>query len=475
VRVLLVNINRIKPAIAPIGLDYLADSLVAHGHQTALLDLCFSEDVESDIEAGVRGFDPQVVGISIRNTDDCYLASRTFFLPEARSIVEAVRRSTGAPVVLGGVGFSVAPAAIVAFCDADFGIVGEGESALVRLLSALSDGLHLAGVPNLVYREGKTVVRNSGEALALGDLPPRRRALVDNARYFRSGGQAGFETKRGCAMSCTYCVDPVCKGRRVRTMPPANVISELKALLAQGVDCFHTCDSEFNIPYEHARDVCNAMIESGLSEKIRWYAYCAPAPFDGELASLLKRAGCAGVDFGADSGCDDILSRLGRNFTTADLARTAAACHRHGIPFMYDLLLGGPGETRETVRATLDLVKSLDVDCVGLSIGVRVYPGTPLAELVASEGDMAGNPSLCGAKSDNPDFLKPVFYLAPEVGPDLPDYVRNLVSGDARFFLPADTSGNSNYNYNENTVLVNAIERGARGAYWEILRRMQTC
>lgn len=473
-RVLLVNSNRMKPAIAPIGLDYLSDSLEAHGHEARLLDLCFSEDVERDIRTAIRDGEPDVVGITIRNTDDCYFASQAFFLHEIKNIVELVRHSTEAPVVLGGAGFSVAPSAALAFCGADYGIAGEGELALVRLLSALEHKSAPMQVPNLVFWKGTAVVQNPGEPVDLARLPARRRLLADNSRYFHSGGQAGFETKRGCPMRCIYCADPVCKGRPARLMLPASVVAELRALLAQGIDHFHTCDSEFNIPFEHARDVCHALVESGLARKMRWYTYCAPAPFDDEFASLLKHAGCAGIDFGVDSGCDDMLGRLGRHFTTADLAQTAAACRRHAIPFMFDLLLGGPGETKETVRTTVDLMRRLQVDCVGLSIGLRVYAGTPVAEFLRSEGDMARNPNLYGAKSDNPDFLKPVFYISPGVGSMLPHYARELVAGDPRFFLPADTTENSNYNYNQNTALVNAIERGARGAYWDILRRMQT-
>jgi len=75
------------------------------------------------------------------------------------------------------------------------------------------------------------------------------------------------------------------------------------------------------------------------------------------------------------------------------------------------------------------------------------------------------------SKSGNPDFLKPVFYIAPGARPTLPHYVRELVSGDTRYFLPADGAENSNYNHNENTSLVSAIERSA---YRDILRRTQT-
>jgi len=476
-RILLVNSNKMKPAIAPIGLDYLADSLEAAGHELRLLDLCFAADVPAAVTAGMAALDPQLIGVTLRNTDDCYFSGQAFFLPEIRVLIEALRRHSDAPIVLGGVGFSVAPVAALEYCGADLGIAGDGELAFVALAQAIERGTALAQVPNLIYRvqgAGGGIRRNAPVRFELDQLPERRRSFVDNARYFREGGQAGFETKRGCPMACVYCADPVSKGAALRLRAPARVADELRRLLGQGIDHFHTCDSEFNLPRDHIVEVCRAMIGAGLGERLRWYAYCAPTPFDDEVADLCRRAGCAGIDFGADSGCDDILQRLGRHFTTADVARTAASCRRHGIPFMLDLLLGGPGETPATLRETLDFVRRLEPDCVGLSLGVRIYEGTPLAATVRAAGDPATNPALHAARGENPSFLRPVFYIAPDLGADLIGHVRSLVAGDPRFFLPDDPQDNVNYNYNDNTSLVQAIVSGARGAFWDILRRRRS-
>lgn len=469
-RVLLVNTNRMKPAVAPIGLDYLADSVLAAGHEARLLDLCFSEDVAADIAASVREFAPDVVGVSVRNTDDCYFSGGAFFLPDVREMLDTIRSMIDAPVVMGGVGFSVVPEPVMEFCGADYGIAGEGEEAFPRFLDALQRGAGFEAVPNLLYRDRGAIRRNLSVSVDLDSLPPRTRSFADGPRYFREGGQAGIETKRGCDMNCIYCADPVSKGRRVRLRSPKLVVDEIRALLAQGIDHLHTCDCEFNIPGEHARDICREIIAAGLGEKVRWYAYCSITPFDSEMADLMKRAGCAGVDFGADSGSDAILRRLGRHFASQDLVRTAEHLHRHGIPFMYDLLLGGPGETRETVRETIDLVRRIDADCVGVAMGVRIYEGTAMADFVRAQGDIASNPSIYKAKENNPYFLKPVFYISPALGDGIVGYLHELVGGDRRFFLPSNEEVESNYNYNENTVLVRAIEAGARGAYWDILR-----
>jgi radical SAM superfamily enzyme YgiQ (UPF0313 family) len=472
-RILLVNTNRMKPAIAPVGLDYLADSLWFAGHTPRLLDLCFAEDVARAVHSAVNDFRPEAIGVTIRNTDDCYLSGQRFFLDEIADIIRLLRQASPAPLVLGGVGFSLAPAAVLEYCGGDFGIAGDGERALGQLLQGLGNGADFQRIPNLLYRESGVLRRNPGEAIDLATLPPRKRALVENATYFRAGGQAGFETKRGCPMACVYCADPVTKGATTRLLPPAAVAAELATLLAQGIDHFHTCDSEFNLPRPHAVDVCQAILAAGLAERIRWYAYCTPTPFDEEMAGLFKRAGCAGINFGADSGSADMLRRLGRHFTPDDLLQTARLCRRHSIPIMVDLLLGGPGETPETVRQSIELMRRAKPDCVGLSLGMRVYPGTAMARRVQSEGDPAAHPGLHGVKQGNPHLLQPLFYVAPALGGGLGDLVREQVAGDERFFLAEDAPDHANYNYNDNTPLVQAIAQGARGAYWDILRKMR--
>ena len=471
-KVLLVNTNRMKPAIAPIGLDYLADSVAYAGHDVRLLDLCFSDNIALDIRNGVSEFPPDVIGVTVRNTDDCYFSGGAFFLPEINDVVALLRSTSDAPIVMGGVGFSVMPGEVMEFCGADYGIAGEGEEAFVRLLSAMGGSADLGNVPNLFYREGNTIRRNPTAITRLDDLPGRPRTFVDNKCYFAEGGQAGFESKRGCNMECVYCADPVSKGRHVRLRSPKLVVEELTTLLSQGIDHFHTCDCEFNIPGRHAKDVCTAIVDAGIGDKIRWYAYCSVTPFDSEMADLFKRAGCAGVDFGADSGSDLMLRRLGRHFKSEDLAKTAKICHQHGIPFMYDLLVGGPGETRDTVRETVDLMQRIDADRVGVAMGVRVYQGTEMAEYVRSECDTVSNPNLYGATEDNASFVKPVFYISPHLGEGIVSFLHELVGDDKRFFLPSNEEADSNYNYNENTVLVRAIKGGARGAYWDILRRL---
>jgi len=471
-QVLLVNPNRLRPAVAPLGLDYIAENLRAKGVGVDLLDLCFEPDPEAAIAKSLDGPEPLLVGVTVRNTDDCYLASRNDFLPGFAHMVAVIRRHSSAPVVLGGSGFSVSPASILVALEADYGVVGDGEVPLPMLASALAGQGELARVPGLVWRGNGAIRINSAWSGPLDSLPRRERRLLDNERYFAEGGQAGIETKRGCDRTCIYCADPLGKGRQVRTRTPAQAREEFELLLARGIDHFHLCDSEFNVPPDHALAVCEELARRGTGERARWYTYASPAPFTRELAQAMRRAGCVGINFGVDSGDDGMLAELGRDFRECDLWEIAKSCREAGLVFMFDLLLGGPGETRESVAHTIELMKRISPARVGVSLGVRIYAGTALSTRVEREGPMPENANLRGRLHDNSGLMAPVFYLSSQLGDQPEEYVANLVGGDRRFFFPTTEAGTESYNYSQNERLVEAVKKGYRGAYWDILRRL---
>ncbi len=471
----LLNANEMRPPVGPLALDYLAQALEEAGCAVRLLDLTWEPDPQAAVAAHFRDWQPTLVALTQRNSDDCYLAGGYSCLPHARNIVDLVRCHTDAPLVVGGCGYSIFPRAMLQILGADYGVRGEGEAVLPRLTQTLARAEDPWDLPGLVYSERGETRANPLITLDLSRQDAARRSWVDNARYWREGGQGGFETKRGCPGACVYCADPVAKGRQIRLRRPQAVAREVACLVAQGVEHLHTCDAEFNLPRDHALAVCAALVEASLGEQVRWWAYCTPEGFDRELARQMRRAGCVGIDFGADHGCEAQLARLGRGHRVADLERTAMACHAEGIVFMYDLLLGAPGETHEGVAETVALMRRLQPHRVGLSLGVRLYPGTPLGEQMRGvlhwRDAGAGGRGLLGAVEDNDSLLQPVFYLDPAV-PDLAEYVHQLAGDDARFLCPDPAAEMTDYNYRENPGLVAAIAQGYRGAYWDILRRV---
>jgi len=533
-RIALVNTNRIKPPIAPIAIDYLAEALHTAGHGLTVLDLCFAEDINAVITDFFSAKDFGLVGFTLRNTDDCAFTSRQSFLEEFTGIVHKAREYSEAPFVIGGVGYSIQPEYITELCGADFGIFGEGEATLVELADKLSSKPAIkpsdrlserlarrsnewSKIRGLLWRREGSVIRNGVNARrkdANLSLPKMTRCFIDNRRYYREGGQAGIEMKRGCPKRCIYCPEPLIKGRKVNLRPPDDIVFELEQLIKQDITHIHTCDSEFNIPLSHAESVCRRIIDQGLGSKLQLYAYCSPTPFTRELARLMKQAGFAGINFGVDSGDPDMLKRICRDYTPEDILSTSRYCREEGIAVMLDLLFGAPGESETSIARTIELMKRTGASGFGVSAGVRVYRDTELERQLVRSGFLSDrifedlqkagplDASLNATEQTNvfrtdkttPDSNRqppnsvnldlderglfggktpsdPLFFIEPGVASSVFDILSRCIAGDERFFFFDPSRPAQNYNYNANQRLVEAIQKGFRGAYWDILRR----
>lgn len=475
----LINANLMRPAIAPIGLDYVAGAARAAGIETRIVDLCLEGDPDGALRSHFQRHAPALVGISVRNVDDSFWPSMQSFLPALKQLLRTLRLLTGAPVVLGGAGFSTLASRILAWTGADYGIRGDGEAALVALYRGIEGRGNLQDIPGLLSSAfcNPPAWSNGDSGLRIST----RRDAIDNAVYFRLGGQLGLETKRGCPAECDFCADTLAKGSAARLRPPADVAEEAVSLLRQGVDVLHLCDGEFNLPHQHARAVCDEFIRRGLGSRLRWYTYMAVTPFDADLARAMRRAGCLGINFTGPAATDTMLRAYGQHHRRSDLARCVREARASGITVMVDMMFGGPGETPQTVREAIEFLKQSGPDCVGAALGVRLYPGLPLTSRIEAEGPLDSHPGVRRRYGGPVDLLWPTYYVAPALGERPAAVIRDAIAGDGRFFEPADEpetkpdAGEANakgYNYNANTRLVRAIAAGARGAYWDILRTL---
>jgi hypothetical protein len=220
--------------------------------------------------------------------------------------------------------------------------------------------------------------------------------------------------------------------------------------------------------------VCEALVARGLNNRIRFYIYAAVRPFDAELARLLRHSGCVGINFTGDSSHPEMLLAYRAAHRREHLAQAVQLCEVAGMACMVDLLLGGPGETPETLADTLSSLQQMAPDCVGAGLGMRLYPGTPVVDQLLRQGPLESNPGIKRHYVGPVDLIWPTFYVSPALGAKPARLVRELIGQDERFFPPAEESEESpgdDHNYSDNSALVAAIENGARGAYWDLLRR----
>lgn len=442
-KVLLVSPNRehLPDPVFPLGLAYVASSLMKEGHDIKVLDLCFSENVEENIKMSIRDFQPDIIGISIRNIDDVAYPRRYFYLSEYKNAVTILRRLSGAPIVLGGSGFTIMPEKFMDALNADYGIVGEGEDTFPKFLRAIRSGN--------IKREG-SLLFGPLRLKSLDETTPER-GLFDAESYYRYGGMLNVQTKRGCKFSCIYCTYPKIEGKKIRLRSPEKVVNEMEDIVSKtGIRHFFIVDSIFNHPADHASAICREIIKRLLD--IKWSCYCSPAGMTPKLIELMLRAGCTGIEFGTDSLNDETLRLLGKGFTSKNVSEVSGLCKEMGLKFCHFIFIGAPSDTLQRVEKNIGRLDGLKPDAAVIMVGIRVFPGTGLAKL--AEEDL-------GIKNIG---LEPVFYISPEVLRNI-DSIISDVSKRKNWALPG-------FEMNIYPRLQKKLrESGIKGALWEGLSK----
>lgn len=471
--VILINPDREKPLVAPLALDYLAAFLRRAGYDPELLDLAFESDWYAATNQAVAKRDLLALVILVRHLDDGLYNSQTFFLPKSRTLVEYLRSKTKAPIILIGGAYSLVPEAIMRFCRADFGVAGDPEVALPRLFEALENGGNYEHIPNIGWMDGRSFHQNPVETVDLRHEWFAERSFIDNVRYFNESGVTRFETKRGYQHNEIYSTDPITRGTTFRLRVPEHVAQEVERLADAGIYSLYADDAYFNEPYDHALAVCRAMQEHGLRNRVRWYATCTPECFDEELTEAMVSAGCQGVTIRANSGDSEQLARMGHVHTPDDIMASAELCRRAGILTIHEVFIGGPGESRKSIERTINLMKAANPDMIAIYYGLRIYPNTPLGSVVLTVTPLRDNFHLRGAIYNNESLLRPVFYIESLLGRGVEEYIEELIDHDPKYLFPFRKDVDKTYNYNDPTILTEAIlHEGHRGAHWDIWRRL---
>ncbi|MBN2577090.1 MAG: radical SAM protein [Deltaproteobacteria bacterium] len=394
-RILLVATNRMRTPfpVYPIGVDYVATALGGR-HDLRVLDLA-AETADTALADACRGFQPEVVGLSIRNVDSVETSNPEGFIPDLVRLAAEIRRSCDALLLLGGPGFSIFPSTLMATLRADYGLIGEGER-LPQLLDALARGdvAAAASVP------GACIKQRAAKAPA--PWPgPHVRAVASPANvdhYLRWGGMLNVQTKRGCPFLCTYCTYPAIEGRALRRFAPEAVAREWEALVAAGAKFLFVTDAVFNSHTRHNLDVADALVRRRIS--IPWDAFFLPMRPPADYYRRLRAAGLTHAEFGTESFSDAMLRSYRKPFTVAHALAAHREARRAGLHVAHYILLGGPGETRETVAETLDMCDGIEDAALFFFCGVRIYPGTQLHRIAVRQGQVA----------PQDDLLAPRFY-----------------------------------------------------------------
>jgi len=399
------NTHKVPYPVYPIGISYISTYLKEKlpEYETKMIDLNFNSIEE--LKSITKEYNPKYIGVSFRNVDDVNSYNREEFVTHYKNVIDNLRTVSEAKIIVGGAGFSIFPELMFKRINPDFGVYGEGEETMLKLINKLDNNEDYSDISRLVYNNNGQCIFNKNESYFSDLNLDFDKDLIDF--YWEKSGMLNIQTKRGCPYNCIYCTYPLIEGKKVRTLNTDKIVDTLKNLYyRKGIDYVFFTDSVFNIKNEYNIELAEKIIASGI--KIHWGGYFTFKNLDEDLLKLLKKSGLQHVEFGTEAISEKCLKTYGKNFTVKDVLEKSDLCNKLDIPFAHFLITGGYGETDETVNETFENSKLIDNSVFFTFVGMRIYPGTELQNHAIREGVI----------DKNDDLLEPKYYLSKDVNYD---------------------------------------------------------
>jgi len=433
-RILLIYSNEyfLTSPVYPFGLDVIAQQLESKGYKVCIeLPFLTHQDASKGILATLKDFQPDIIGMSIRNIDTAMACDpsgtftkpgiRThFFLPNITKMIETIKKHCpNVPVVAGGTGFSVSPEAILKFINADFGITGHGAGPMSMFAEAFPDLEKIKQIPNLISSKS-SVSQNKKIFTDIALLPEKRNKAFNHS--FETIGMPVM-TSSGCCMNCSYCVEPAMTKQKVTLRPQKEIINELLSISDhyQDVSEIFFVNTEFNIPGpRHSLALLKDILSNQLNERFRFSSQFLPLQFTEEYVRHLSLAGFY-VILTCDSFFDEILNNNNSPYREKDIIQTLDFFEKFKVPCTLNLIFGLPGETFESINHTLDMIKRYTASGTikfEYTTGARIYNNTTLARYV---GNNQVKDHIYGTQSKG--YTEPCFFSTPASPLELNAYI----------------------------------------------------
>ncbi len=359
---------KIYQAFLPLGLAYIAGSLLAKGHQVTVWDINVERTSRRAVQRKIRaeGTHFELVGISALTGDYPYVAwlSTTF-----KNIHPLTK------IVVGGHLASAMPKVLMENLPIDFVVVGEGEETIVELTERLSSDADVLGVHGLWFRDASgllapTASRARIEELDRLSLPPwdvfpmdlylqEKHAGFSEQLNGEGAGLMSIMASRGCPFDCIYC-DHTIKGYKPRYRSVHHVIDEIKTLLdryGSRIRRFYFWDDILIWDRTWTEHFCSSLLAQEI--RIKWTCNAHVNRVEPRLMGLMKEAGCENVRFGIESGSQRILDALNKGVLVDRALDALRICLDAGLSLTLYIMVGMTGESDESIEETVQFFKQL--------------------------------------------------------------------------------------------------------------------
>jgi anaerobic magnesium-protoporphyrin IX monomethyl ester cyclase len=300
------------------------------------------------------------------------------------------------PIIWGGWHPSLFPRECLAEPAVDAAVNGQGEETFAEIVARLEAGQSLRGVRGVTWRDGADIVQNPARPTRdVNLLPAHNYALIAVEQYFAHKGrrQLDYISSIGCRFRCAFCADPYVYQRSWYGLGAERMAEEICELRQRyGMTEIAFQDETFFTRRERVEEIARAFLARGLD--VAWTGTMRADQghrLPEETLALARRAGLRRVMVGVEAGSDEMLKRIKKDITIAQVFSTAEKLARHDVGAIWNFIVGFPDEPDDSFNAGIEIAKRLRGMSPDFEVAIffyKPYPGNELADqLGASEYD----------------------------------------------------------------------------------------
>lgn len=367
----------------PLGLIAIASALDPERYEVRIVDGRLEDDPVARVLEESKG--ALCLGIGVLTGDPIHDALRVGRAAKAAN--------PNLPVVWGGWHPSLFPSECLAEPSVEAAVSGQGEDTFAEMVARYASGRDLHFVRGVTWRDkaGKIIANGARPTRDPNSFPPHNYKLVPVEAYFRLKGkrQMDYISSVGCRFRCAFCADPFVYNRSWYGLHAERMASELSELWGQHKFTeIAFQDETFFTKRERVEEICHAFQRVGL--QVAWTGTMRADQghrLPDETLALCRKAGLRRVMVGVEAGTDEMLARIKKDITVAQVFTTAEKLARHNIGAIWNFIVGFPDEPEESFEATLQIAKRLRAMSPDFEAAVffyKPYPGNEIADSLST-------------------------------------------------------------------------------------------
>jgi len=387
-------------SMPPLGLMYIGTYLKLAGFKVELIDFTVEHFNSDSFKRFIQKKKPKIIGIS----------TYTVAYRSVKLLVELIKSLLPeTKIVAGGAGATFSYNKYLNDISVDFIIKGEGELAFKKLAEVLiNNESNISIVKGVVYLDKKRNIihTNCGERIRdLDSLYWPDRELIDLSKYVYP---FTICTTRGCPGTCIFCSSKQFWGKKIYLRTAKNIFGEVDYLMKRynpKKKSIFIVDDTFTMVPNRTKEFAKLFIDSKY--KIEWGCDSRADVVDKNLLLTLYESGCRVIQFGLESGNNEVLRKIGKRITWEQVETAINLANSIGFNINVSFIIGHPFDTHKTIRQTLELVLSLynNYGVNPLCAIYTPYPGTIVYENPNSFGLNILTDSFENYTTDNPIIM----------------------------------------------------------------------